>query len=162
MTELTFKDLVTGAFNRNRFEKAKNQIDMKKMYALVSVSINHVEYFKRKYGVFFTDEIYRKGVMIIRNHTQEKLDIYRVSENSFYFWFMEPIQLENYIYDLKNAFREEGKKVDLPLSFSAGGIYNNAVGKEHIDELIARCDKMRCLDEKHAEAKFIEGRVKML
>ncbi len=162
MTELTFKDLVTGAFNRNRFEKEKDQIDMKKMYALVSISINHVEYFKRKYGVFFTDEIYRKGVMVIANHTQEKVDIYRVSENSFYFWFMEPIQLENYIYNLKNAFQEEGEKVGLPLSFSAGGIYNNAVGKEHIDELIARCDKMRCLDEKHAEAKFIEGKVKML
>ncbi len=162
MTELTFKDLVTGAFNRNRFETEKDKVDMKKLQALVSVSVDHVEYLKRKYGVFFTDEIYRKAVMVIADHTKEKVDIYRVSENSFYFWFMEPIQLENYIYNLKNVFEEEGKKVDLPLSFSAGGIYNNAVGKENIDELIERCDKMRCLDEKHAEAKFIEGKVKML
>ncbi len=162
MTALTHKDLVTGAFNRNRFENEKNKIDMKKLYAMVSVSVDYAEYFKRKYGVFFTDEIYRKGIKIIREHTKEKIEIYRVSENSFYFWFMEPIQLENYIYDLKNAFWEEGTKANLPLSFSIGGIYNNAMGKENIDELIERCDKMRCLDEKHAEARFIEGKVKML
>ncbi len=162
MAALTYKDLVTGAFNRNRFENEKNKIDMKKLYALVSVSVDHAEYFKRKYGVFFTDEIYRMGVRVIRERTGEKAEIYRVSENSFYFWFMEPIQLENFIYDLKNAFREEGAKEDLPLSFSAGGIYNNAMGKENIDELIERCDRMRRLDEKHAEAKFIEGKVKLL
>ncbi len=162
ITALTYKDLVTGVFNRNLFENEKNKIDMKKLYALVSVSVDHAEYFKRKYGVFFTDEIYRKGVMIIRKHTKERVDIYRVSENSFYFWFMEPVQLEDYIYDLKNAFQEEGVKVNLPLSFSVGGIYNNAMGKENINELIERCDRMRCLDEKHAEAKFIESKVKML
>ena len=34
--------------------------------------------------------------------------------------------------------------------------------KENIDELIDRCGKMRLLDEKHAEAEFIEGKMKML
>lgn len=50
----------------------------------------------------------------------------------------------------------------MPYSFSVGAIYNNTVGKENIDELIDRCGKMRLLDEKHAEAKFIEGKMKML
>lgn len=34
--------------------------------------------------------------------------------------------------------------------------------KENIDELIDRCGKMWLLDEKHAEAEFIEGKMKML
>ena len=33
--------------------------------------------------------------------------------------------------------------------------------KENIDELIDRCGKMRLLDEKHAEAEFIEGKMKI-
>ena len=43
-----------------------------------------------------------------------------------------------------------------------GAIYNNAVGKENIDELIDRCGKMRLLDEKHSEAQFITSKMKML
>ena len=34
--------------------------------------------------------------------------------------------------------------------------------KENIDELIDWCGKMRLLDEKHAEAEFIEGKMRML
>ncbi|WP_448782038.1 hypothetical protein [Blautia sp.] len=52
--------------------------------------------------------------------------------------------------------------VNIPYSFSVGAIYNNTVGKENIDELIDRCGKMRLLDEKHAEAKFVEGKMKLL
>lgn len=40
--------------------------------------------------------------------------------------------------------------------------YNSTIGKENIDELIDRCGKMRLLNEKHAEAEFIEGKMKML
>ena len=62
-------------------------------------------------------------------------------------------------------FQKKGEESDVPYSFSVGAIYNNTVGKENIDELdelIDRCGKMRLLDEKHAEAKFIEGKMKML
>lgn len=161
ISELAFKDLVTGVFNRNYFEQEKDKIDMKKMYALVSVSINHVEYFKNKYGIFFTEGIFRKGVEAIKGCVKEEVKICRVSENIFYFWFMEPVQLETYIYDIKEEFKKTGEKEEIPLSFSVGAIYNNAVGKENIDELIDRCDNMRRLDEKHAESKFIEGKMKM-
>lgn len=34
--------------------------------------------------------------------------------------------------------------------------------KENMDELVERCDKMRLLDEKHAEAQFIESKLKLL
>lgn len=53
-------------------------------------------------------------------------------------------------------------EVNIPCSFSVGAIYNNTVGKENIDELIDRCGKMRLLYEKHAEAKFVEGKMKLL
>ena len=132
------------------------------MYALLSVSINHAEYLKRKYGVFFMENILRKGVKILQDCTEEKIKICRVSESVFYFWFMKPIQVETYIRDIKTAFQEEGEKENIPYSFSVGAIYNNAVGKECIDDLIGRCGKMRILDEKHAEAKFVEGKVKLL
>ena len=75
---------------------------------------------------------------------------------------MEPVQLETYIQDIKSAFKKIGEQENIPYSFSVGAIYNNTVGKENIDELIDRCGKMRLLDEKHAEAQFIEGKMKLL
>ena len=162
IADIAYKDPITGVYNRNYFEYEKDRIDLKKMYALLSVSINHAEYFKRKYEVFFMESILRKGVSILQECTSEKIRICRVSENVFYFWFMEPVQMETYIHDIKTTFEQEGKKVNIPYSFSVGAIYNNTVGKENIDELIDRCGKMRLLDEKHAEAKFVEGKMKLL
>ena len=75
---------------------------------------------------------------------------------------MEPVELELYIQQLKEAFRKKGEEENLPFSFSIGAIYNNTIGKENIDELIDRCGKMRPLNEKHAEAEFSEGKMKML
>ena len=75
---------------------------------------------------------------------------------------MEPVELELYIQQLKEAFRKKGEEENLPFSFSIGAIYNNTIGKENIDELIDRCGKMRLLNEKHAEAEFREGKMKML
>ncbi len=162
ISELAYKDLVTGVYNRNYFEQEKYNIDLSKMYALVSVSINYVEYFKSKYGIFETENILRTGVDVLQECSDEPLKICRVSENIFYFWFMQPVKLEKYIYDIKESFKNKSEKVDVPYSFSVGAIYNNTVGKEKIDELIDRCGKMRLLDEKHAETKFIEGKMKML
>lgn len=162
ISDLAYKDLVTGVYNRNYFEHEKDRIDLKKMYALLSVSINHAEYLKGKYGIFFMESILRKGVDILQNCTSEKIKICRVSENIFYFWFMEPVQMETYIHDIKSAFQKEGEKENIPYSFSVGAVYNNTVDKENIDALIDRCGKMRLLDEKHAEAKFVEGKMQML
>ena len=162
ISKLAYKDLVTGVYNRNFFEKEKNEIDVNRLYAFLSVSINHVEYFKGKYGMLYTENILRKGVQILQESTKEDVKICRVSENIFYFWLMEPVELEIYIQQLKEAFRKKGEEEDLPFSFSIGAIYNNTIGKENIDELIDRCGKMRLLDEKHAEAEFIEGKMKML
>lgn len=162
ISELAYRDLVTGVYNRNYFEHEKDKIDLKKMSAILSVSINHAEYFKGKYGVFFMESVLRKGVKILQDCTSENIRICRVSENIFYFWFMEPVQMESYISDIKAAFKELGDKEKIQYSFSVGAIYNNAVGKENIDELIDRCGKMRLLDEKHSEAQFITSKMKML
>ena len=162
ISELAYKDLVTDVYNRNYFEKEKDNIDLDKMYALVSVSINYVEYFKNKYGILETENILRAGVDVIQECAKEDLKICRVSENIFYFWFMHPVKLEKYIYDIKESFGNRSGNVDMPYSFSVGAVYNNLVGKEKIDDLIERCDKMRLLDEKHAETKFIESKLKLL
>ncbi len=162
MSEFAYKDLVTGVYNRNYFEQEKYNIDLSKMYALVSVSINYVELFKSKYGVFETDNILRTGVKVMQEYADEELKICRVSDKIFYLWFMQPVKLEKYIYDIKENFKNKSDNSDIPYSFSVGAIYNNTVGKEKIEELIDRCDKMRLLDEKHAATKFIESRVNVL
>lgn len=162
IAQLAYRDLVTGVYNRNFFEMEKEKLDVANVYAVISVSINYVEYFKSKYGIFFTENIFRKGVEVLQECTHEKVEIFRVSENIFYYWLTEPVQLENYIQKMKETFREKGEAEGMPFSFSVGAIYNNTIGKENIDELIDRCGKMRLLDEKNAEAKFIEGKVKML
>ena len=99
---------------------------------------------------------------VLKQCTHEEVEIFRVSENIFYYWLTKPVQLENYIQEMKETFREKGEAENMPFTFSIGAIYNNTIGKENMDELIERCDKMRLLDEKNAEAKFIEGKVKML
>lgn len=112
--------------------------------------------------MLYTENILRKGVQILQESAKEDVKISRVSENIFCFWLMEPVELELYIQQLKEAFRKKGEEENLPFSFSIGAIYNNTIGKENIDELIDRCGKMRLLNEKHAEAEFSEGKMKML
>lgn len=162
ISKLLYKDLVTGVYNRNYFEQEKEKLDVTKLYALFSVSINHMEYFKSKYGILYVENILRKGVQVIQECNKEDMKIFRVSENIFYFWLTEPVQLEGYIYHMKEMFKKKGEEAKLPFSFSIGAIYNNKVEKETIDELIARCGQMRILDEKHAEADFIAGKMKLL
>lgn len=79
-----------------------------KIYAFLSVSINHIEYFKGKYGILYTENILRKGVQILQESAKEDVKIRRVSENIFCFWLMEPVELELYIQQLKEAFRKKG------------------------------------------------------
>ena len=95
-----------------------------KIYAFLSVSINHIEYFKGKYGILYTENILRKGVQILQESAKEDVKICRVSENIFCFWLMEPAELELYIQQLKEAFRKKGEEENLPFSFSIGAIYN--------------------------------------
>ena len=162
ISRMAYLDLATGVYNRNYFEMEKEKLDVKEVYAVISVSINYITYFKGKYGIFFTENIFRKGVEVLQQCTKEKVKIFRVSENIFYYWLTQPVELEAYIQEMKDTFQKKGEEEGMPFSFSVGAIYNNTVGKENIDELIDRCGKMRLLDEKNADAKFIEGKVKML
>lgn len=73
ISELAYRDLVTGVYNRNYFEHEKDKIDLKKMSAILSVSVNHAEYFKSKYGVFFMENVLRKGVKILQDCTSENI-----------------------------------------------------------------------------------------
>ena len=162
ISKMAYLDLATGVYNRNYFEMEKEKLDVKEVYAVMSVSINYITYFKGKYGIFFTENIFRKGVEVLQQCTKEKVKIFRVSENIFYYWLTQPVELEAYIQEMKDTFQKKGEEEGMPFSFSVGAIYNNTIGKENIDELIDRCGKMRLLDEKNADAKFIEGKVKML
>ena len=78
-----------------------------KIYAFLSVSINHVEYFKGKYGMLYTENILRKGVQILQESAKEDVKIRRVSENNFCFWLMEPVDIELNIQQQKEAIRKK-------------------------------------------------------
>jgi len=105
ISKLAYRDLVTGVYNRNFFEMEKEKLDVTEVYAVLSVSINHMVYFKSKYGIFFTENIFRKGVEVMQQCTKEDIKIFRVSENIFYYWIKKPVQLETYIQEMKEACR---------------------------------------------------------
>ena len=57
--------------------------------------------------MLYTENILRKGVQILQESAKEDVKICRVSENIFCFWLMEPVELELYIQQLKEAFRKK-------------------------------------------------------
>ena len=162
LAKMAYTDMVTGAYNRNRFEQEKERLDMKEMYAFFSVSVNYLNYIRSKYGSIYFEEILRKAMDALRECTEEGTEFFRVSENVFYFWAVKPVKLENYVLKLKESFQNRQEEEKVPLSLAVGAVYNNRVDNEKIEDLIGRCEKMRLLDEKHAEAKFIEGKLKVL
>ena len=162
IAKLAYRDLGTGAYNRNCFEQERKKVDVREIYAMFCVSINHMEYLKKRCGIRYVETILRKAVEIIEKCGEETMAIYRVSDNVFFFWMTEPVQLESCIQNMKEQFQQSEEEKNVPLSLAVGAIYNNHIEKETINELIDRCDKLRLLDEKHAEAKFVEGKMKFL
>lgn len=162
MEKLAYTDLLTGAYNRNWFEHEKAQINMEKLYAFFSVSINQMKYIKTKHGNKAFENVLIMAADILKQCNPDDTVIYRISENGFYFWFERPVNLENYILKIKEIFRQKGEEKNMPLTFAVGAVYNNMVDKEKIDDLIDRCEKMRLLDKKHADASFIEEKMKLL
>ena len=161
IAKTAYMDLATGAYNRNRFEQEKDIINMSEVSAFFSVSVNHADYLKGKYGNFYFEGLLRKAVEIIAACSTEPVELYRVSENVFCFWRKEQVDLERFVADMKEHFAAQSED-GVPLSLSVGAVYNNTVDKEKVTDLFDRCEKMRLLDEKHAEAEFIEGKMKLL
>ena len=161
LAKAAYTDLVTGAYNRNRFEVETAHLKLNSIYAFFSVSVNHKDYIQGKYGSFYFEGLLRAAVETIRTSTAGQVDIYRVSENVFYFWIKNTVDLEEYVQLLKAAFAAQAKD-GVPATLAVGAVYNNAVDNDDITALFDRCEKMRLMDEKHADAEFIESKMKML
>ena len=161
ITKTAYMDLVTGAYNRNRFEQEKDRINMSEVSAFFSVSVNHADYLRGKYGNFYFEGLLRKVVEIIAACSTEPVELYRVSENVFCFWRKETVDMERFVADMKEHFAAQSED-GVPLSLSIGAVYNNTVDKEKLIDLFDRCEKMRLLDEKHAETQFIQSKMKLL
>ena len=160
MTELLFKDLLTNVNNYNAFEYVKKNLKTEDIYAYLSVSINHFDYLKNKYGNVCLEKILKQAVKILQTNYQKDIEIYRVSENIFYLLVKKPIQIEDYLFEIKEMFKNTGENRQLPLSFAIGVVYNNK--SNNIDEIFDQCEQMRLLDEKQAERDFIESKIKLL
>ena len=156
LTHLAYNDLATGAYSRNYYENEVDRIDEDEIYAGFSVSANYYSFYKMNQGLLFAEDMLREMVFTLQEHTKEEIKIFRISENVFFFWLRAPVQLESYITELKEAFQELGDE-KTPFSLAVGGGYKE--DEESLRELMRRCEKMRRLDEKLAEAKFIEGKI---
>ena len=162
ISRLAYRDLATGVYNRNCFEEEKKKIDAQELDAVVLASVNYSEYLKNKYGILHMEDILRKAVQILSDcEEREKMKIYRISDRVFCIFFLTSVQLETYIGHIKNEFKKSGEEEGMTLSFAVGAVYNNRIEKETVEDLVERCEKMRLLDEKHEEAKFIEGKLKI-
>lgn len=53
LAKAAYTDLVTGAYNRNRFEVETAHLKLNSIYAFFSVSVNHKDYIQGKYGSFY-------------------------------------------------------------------------------------------------------------
>ncbi len=126
-----------------RFENEKNRIDMKKLYALVSVSVDHAEYFKRKYGVFFTDEIYRMGVRIIRERTGEKAEIFLLQA-------CDSAQGEKIVHRIRQV-EDKIQLQDIPV----GAAYGMAEAKspEDLETAISQADQAMYADKRKVKGQ---------
>lgn len=162
ISRLAYKDLTTGAFNRNLFQEDRKKMEDEDFYAFVSLSVNHTEYIKNKCGMECLDKAVTTAVKVIESYTRERVSIYRVSENTFYYLLTEPVNTEEYVTGLKELYRKTIIDCGGETTLSVGIVCRSSIAPESIDELIGRCEEVRHLDEKHAEKDFVEGRVRML
>ena len=162
MERLAYRDMVTGVYNRNLFEEDKKEMNMEQVTAVVLFSVNHIRYIEQKLGVLQTGEILRCAVEIAGKCQEKQPKIYRLSENVVCLVFFEPIELDRYIMTIKEEFLHKGEERKLRLSLAVGGIYNNQINQEDMDSLIRRCEEVRLMDEKKAEAEFVKGKINIL
>lgn len=156
---LAYYDTATDTFNRNYYESIIQNLDTSKIFAAISVSVNHMEYYKKKYGVLYVDSMMRQGAKVIKDITAENdVKIFRLSENIFFYWLTSPVRLEEYIFDIKTEFNKHGNKNDV-YSFAVGGVYNEG---EAITQMLEKCESMRTTDENLAESKFVKAKINVL
>lgn len=156
---LAYYDTATDTFNRNYYESIIQNLDTSKIFAAISVSVNHMEYYKKKYGVLYVDSMMRQGAKVIKDITAENdVKIFRLSENIFFYWLTSPVRLEEYIFDIKTEFNKLGNKNDV-YSFAVGGVYNES---ETITQMLEKCESMRTTDENLAESKFVKAKINVL
>lgn len=156
---LAYYDTATDTFNRNYYESIIQNLDTSKIFAAISVSVNHMEYYKKKYGVLYVDSMMRQGAKVIKDITAENdVKIFRLSENIFFYWLTSPVRLEEYIFDIKTEFNKLGNKNDV-YSFAVGGVYNEG---ETITQMLEKCESMRTTDENLAESKFVKAKINVL
>ena len=157
IARLAYHDLATGAYSRNYYEEEVEKVNPQSVFAAFAVSVNYVEYYKRERGILFAEEMLRTGISVLEKEIDEDdVKIFRISDNVFFFWITRSVQLEEFISNIKTAFKDKGAK-DKTFSFSVGGSYNDR--RESIRSLLDRCERMRMLDEKLSEARFIDGKI---
>lgn len=156
LKKLAYRDLVTGAYSRNYYETLVEQTNPMEVYAAFSVSCNYYSFYKMNQGLLFAEDMLRELVQTLQTLAGEDTKIFRISENIFFFCLRTPVQLEAYIQELKGSFAEHSDEKTI-YSLSIGSGYREK--DETVRELLRRCERMRSLDEKLAEAKFIEGKI---
>ena len=167
INRMAYYDMATGVYNRNYFEQLSQEADVKKIYAAFTVGVNHIVYYRKRNGILYVEDMLRACVDVLKNQTTESnVKIFRLSDNIFFFCLKEPVNMEEYIFAIKDEYAKSSTDGSIR-SLSVGGVYNETERGEQssfasVNELVEKCEKMRTVDENLAESRFVEAKINIL
>lgn len=160
--DLTFKDNLTGIYNRNYLEKF--YIDKKdKNLAVVFLDFDNFKYINDTYGHNFGDKVLIKATEKIKGCIKDNGVLFRFGGDEFIIVFEEKDLsrvkniVEKVIDNFNNVFKLEEKEIFLTLS---AGIYMSQPNEE-LYEIIRRADLALYVSKKEGKSKFtvFEGKI---
>lgn len=131
---LAYTDMVTGAYNRNRFEQEKEKLNMKQVYAFFLVSVNYRDYVLNKYGHALWERILGRAVRTLKECNTEDVELYRVSDRVFAFWLKDAVNLEEYVNGLKENFAKKREDDDIACYSVMHGACHLSIGQKILEE----------------------------
>ena len=153
--DLTFKDNLTGIYNRNYLEKF--YIDKKdKNLAVVFLDFDNFKYINDTYGHNFGDKVLIKATEKIKGCIKDNGVLFRFGGDEFIIVFEEKDLsrvkniVEKVIDNFNNVFKLEEKEIFLTLS---AGIYMSQPNEE-LYEIIRRADLALYVSKKEGKSKF--------
>ncbi len=122
LEHLSYRDILTGLYNRNKYIARLEEMDVKAIRSLgfIHVTVNGLKNTNELYGERYGDEILKKIAKILSSHIRGEL--YRLSGDEF-IALCSNIS-ENDFNDLVTSLRQEESNYN-ELSYAVGGVWQN-------------------------------------
>lgn len=157
LERMAYKDSLTGMGNGVLLYSDLESMDSSRIYALMSVGINHVSYNRFKYS----DYVLNRMVLDVAGMLRETFDaqeLYRISDYIFAIVIRTPMDLEETAFDLKERFRLSGESQNRNQSLSVG--FAVLEDGDTLNDVFEKCGETRKMDEHLQEEKFIESAIR--